>query len=211
MTVTDTAEQPWHPLCDRLGLPRDIAYDPRWSAAADFLELIAGHVLAAGPAAIVECSSGATTVVLARCCALNGRGRVWSLENGAEFAARTRAELARLGLADYATVVDAPLVGQALDGRDFQWYDLAGLAVAEIDMLVIDGPPGFLQPLSRYPALPLLHGRLAAGATVFLDDAGRPDERAIVAAWRRAYPDLDARYLANARGCAILRPGGDRP
>ena len=35
-------------------------------------------------------SSGATSLVLARCCQLNGRGHLYSLEDGAQFAERAR-------------------------------------------------------------------------------------------------------------------------
>lgn len=195
-------------LCRRLDLPEDIAYDPLWSAAPDFLGLIVRHALAERPATVVECSSGATTVMLARCCAMNGHGHVWSLENGAGFAARTRAELERLGLSGHATVLDAPLTGYRLEAGDFQWYELSGLTPGTIDLLVIDGPPGFLQPLSRYPALPLLHPRLAAAATVYLDDAARPDEQRILALWQAAHPDLGCQAPATRRGCAVLRREG---
>lgn len=192
-------------LCERLGLSPDLAYDPKWSAAPDFLELIVEHALAEKPRTLVECSSGATTVMLARCCQLNGLGQLYSLENGPEFAARTRAELARHGLTMQATVIDAPLTRQRIGKHEFQWYDIAGLALPLIDMLVIDGPPGFIQPHSRYPALPRLADRLASGAAIFLDDAARPDEQAIAADWCRAYPGLAHRHLDNERGCAIFR------
>lgn len=195
-------------LCERLGLDRGLAYDRDWSAAPDFLELIADHALTARPATVVECSSGVTTLVLARCCAMNGHGKVYSLENGAGYAARTRAELARYGLAEFATVIDAPLTDCTLDGRPFQWYALDGLPAGAIDMLVIDGPPGFIQRHSRFPALPLLFDRLGEGGRVFLDDAARPDEREIVAMWQRTFPALSHRYLDLERGCSVLVKGG---
>jgi len=198
-------------LSDRLGLHGGLAYDSDWSAAPDFLELIVEHALAAQPGTIVECSSGTTTVILARCCDLNRRGRVYSLENGAEFAARTRSELARHRLGPYAEVIDAPLTGQAVAGREFQWYRLDGLPERPIDMLVIDGPPGFIQRHSRYPALPLLRARLSDRCVVFMDDAARPDEREIVEAWCREFPDARLQYVDNERGCAILRLAGGRP
>lgn len=191
-------------LCDRLGLERAIPYTPKWSAAADFLELIVDHALAHRPATIVECGSGLTTLMLARCCALNGGGCVYSLENGADFAARTRTAVAGYGLEAYSTVIDAPLVAHTVGGRDFQWYALDGLPVGDIDMLVVDGPPGFIQRHSRYPALPLLSGRLAGGGTVFMDDAARPDERELVAQWRVEFSGLRSEYIANERGCAVL-------
>jgi len=207
-TPPAAARHDLHALCDRLGLGRDIAYDDHWSAAADFLQLIVDHALTEKTETVVECSSGATTLMLARCCERNGRGKVFSLENGAEFAANTRAELVRFGLEPWAQVIDAPLIERNIEARTFQWYALDRLPERPIDMLVIDGPPGFLQRHSRYPALPLLFDRLAEGATVFLDDAARPDEQELVAAWLRAYPALTHRYIAAERGCSILRKTG---
>jgi hypothetical protein len=72
-------------------------------------------------------------------------------------------------------------------------------------MLVIDGPPGFIQRHSRYPALPLLRERLADNCTVFMDDAARPDERELVEMWLAQYPTYSHEYLANERGCSVLR------
>lgn len=192
-------------LCGRLGMGRDLPYDECWSAAPDFLELITGHVLAAKPATIVECSSGATTLLLARCCELNGHGGVISLENGPEFAAAARRELARHGLSHRATVLDAPLVPTHAGGRDMLWYDPSSLPELSIDMLVIDGPSGFIQPLSRYPALPMLHDRLSQDAVIYLDDAARPDEREIVTRWLDTFPEFEYEYVEAERGCTILR------
>jgi predicted O-methyltransferase YrrM len=192
-------------LLEQLDLPSDLAYDPLWSAAPDFLSLIADHVLNAHPANIVECSSGTSSVILAACCRQLGHGKVLSLENGADHAERTRAELDRLGLSGLASVIDAPLRPTFVGAQEFNWYDLDGLDIERIDMLVVDGPPGFLQPLSRLPALPRLANRLVAGATVFLDDAARPDERIIATRWVEAFPGLQHRYFDLARGAAEFR------
>lgn len=198
----------YRPLCDRLGLDVGIIpYTPKWSAAPDFLELIVEHALTHKPTTIVECGSGLTTVMLARCCAVNDGGHLFSLENGAEFAAQTRAAVAGYELEAYSTVIDAPLVTHAVNGREFQWYALDDLAVIDIDMLVIDGPPGFIQRHSRYPALPLLFDRLAEGCTVFMDDAARPDERELVGMWQKEFPAIEQEYIANERGCTIVRVG----
>ncbi|MCU0841199.1 MAG: class I SAM-dependent methyltransferase [Thiobacillaceae bacterium] len=202
---------PYQTLAERLDLRRGLPWTANWTAAADFLALIVDHALAARPATIVECGSGLSTLMLARCCALNGAGQVHSLESGASFAAETRAELARYGLDGLATVLDAPLVTRTLQGRRHAWYDLNDLPLRPIDMLVVDGPPGFLQPLARYPALPLLRERLAPGCVIFLDDAARPDERQIVALWRAEFPDLGHEYLATERGCSILRARSGQP
>lgn len=57
-----------------------------WSAAPDFLKLISYYCLENKPLNIVECISGTSSIVLARCSQINKCGRVYSLENGSEFA-----------------------------------------------------------------------------------------------------------------------------
>ena len=75
--------QAWFYLRDRLDLRAGIPYTRQWSASPDFLKLIADHALETRPAFILECGSGASSLVLARCCQLNGGGRLVSLEDGA--------------------------------------------------------------------------------------------------------------------------------
>ena len=196
------------PLCQRLGLDRGIPYTPKWSAEADFLELAVDVLNDEAPEVIVECSSGLSTLVLARACRLAGQGRVYSLENGVEFAQATREALAAYDLLDVAEVLHAPLRETRIGDECWQWYDLSRLPGVVAQMLVIDGPPGFLQPLSRYPALAMLGERLAPGCRILLDDADRPDERALVARWQRECPGVSVAWPETSRGCASLRwPG----
>ncbi len=195
----------YRPLCERLGLaPAQLPYTPNWSAAPDFLGLIVDHVLGTRPTTIVECGSGMTTLMLARACAINGHGHLYSLENGADYAANTRTAIAAYGLQDYSTVIHAPLIHHGVSGHDYQWYDLSGLTAASIDMLVIDGPPGFLQRHSRYPALPLLYARMHDGGVAFMDDAARTDELELAHMWQKKYPSLRLRYVDTERGCTIV-------
>jgi predicted O-methyltransferase YrrM len=192
-------------LRDRLELRQGLPYTPHWSASPDFLKLIVEHCLEARPSQILECSSGLTTLMLARACQLNGDGRVVSLESGAEYAEKTRGHLGRYGLEEVADVRQAPLTPIELGGEEYLWYDLEALPSGPIDMLVIDGPPGYIQARSRYPALPLLLDRLAEDCVVFLDDAAREDEKAIVALWQAAYPKIQHEYIETERGCAVIR------
>ncbi|RMG33629.1 MAG: class I SAM-dependent methyltransferase [Gammaproteobacteria bacterium] len=198
-------------LCDRLGFDRGIPFTEKWSAGADFLQILVDQVRERKPQRILECSSGLTTLFMARACQLAGTGRVTSLENGPAFAQATRVALEGYGLEAWAEVLDAPLVETPLGDQCWQWYDLAALEAGAIDMLVIDGPPGFLQPLSRYPALPRLADCLAPGALILLDDAARPDEKAIVARWIAEYPGIERRWRATERGCVELRWPAQRP
>jgi len=188
-----------------LGLEKALPVTENWSAAADFLLLLSDYCLTFKPETIVECSSGTSSLVLARCCQLNQTGHVYSLENGDEFAAQTRQQLDDFSLSSYCDVLHAPLQDYAIDDEVFQWYTLDNLSLADIDLLVIDGPPGFIQKHSRYPALPLLAPLLAEHCAVYLDDAARDDEQEIVKRWSVMMPEFQLDYVANQRGCSILK------
>ncbi len=193
-------------LAERIQL-QQYPYTKDWSAAADFLELIVDHVLDKKPQNIVECSSGTSTLMLAQSCAQNKQGKVLSLENGASYAEVTRDFIQRNDLELYACVIDAPLVDSVIAEQTFQWYQLPTMP-ASIDMLVIDGPPGFIQKNSRLPALPQLMPYLSSDCVVFLDDAARADEHELVAWWLQQYPDFSHQYLDFERGCSVLTRAG---
>lgn len=176
-----------------------------WAASPDFLLLISRHARTAKPGVIVECSSGASTVVLASCLREAGQGHVYSLENEAEFAEITRGHLEREGLSDWATVIHAPLKPYDIEGGRFFWYDDKDLPDAAVDMIVVDGPPHLVGKMARYPAGPQLFTRLNAGGTVFTDDADRKEEEATLAAWRKQFPDFAETYHHCEKGCISFR------
>ena len=192
-------------LGKKLGFDKALPVTERWSAAPDFLKIISDYCLEKKPQIIVECSSGTSSLILAQCCQLNQFGHVYSLENGEEFVTQTIQQLDDFLLSEYCDVVHAPLQDVQLNSENFQWYALDNLPEVEIDMLVIDGPPGFLQKHSRYPALPMLNDILAEHCAVFLDDAAREDEQELVRRWLKAYPEFQAEYIENERGCFILK------
>lgn len=135
---------------------------------------------------ILECGSGASTVWFAAALEQRGGdGRVVSLDSDPVFAQQTRDELAARGLAHRAVVIDAPLVDVAAGGRPPRaWYTVDDVPDGlEVDLLLVDGPTGFSATQARYPAFPLLAHLLRAGSTVVLDDATRPEEQQILAAW----------------------------
>ena len=136
---------------------------------------------------------------------MNQFGHVYSLENGEEFVTQTIQQLNDFLLSEYCDVIHAPLQNVQLNSENFQWYALDNLPEVEIDMLVIDGPPGFLQKHSRYPALPMLNEILGEHSAIFLDDAAREDEQELVRRWLKAYPEFQAEYIENNRGCFILK------
>lgn len=189
-----------------LGLRRALPLTRGWAASPDFLQELAAHALDEKPRCVVECSSGISTLVLARCMQLNGAGKVYSLEHDPVYARRTRRQLELHGLATWATVLDAPLTLQGFGSSSQAWYDSSVLPDSlAIDMVVIDGPPQAVAEAARYPAGPVLFPRLAPGAMVFLDDAARPGERAALERWSLEFPELQIETLPCEKGAAALR------
>jgi len=144
---------------------------------------------------VVELGSGASTVVLARL--LNERGgRLTSVEHSPEWAAIVRTQLESEGLTEVARLVEAPLAEHPLGWDGAEWYSapaLDELPRSGIDLLLVDGPPGYGEGTarSRFPALPVLAERLAPGALVILDDLQRQGEREIVERWGREMPEWE--------------------
>jgi hypothetical protein len=188
-----------------LGLKKSLPPTRGWAASPDFLREIAQHALEKKPAQVVECSSGTSTLIMARCMQLNGSGKVYSLEHDHEYAQTTRNHLARHGLSDWATVFDTPLRLHRIKDETWPWYTEEVLpAGCKIDMLIVDGPPMVTRPLARYPAGPILFPLLGAHAAVFLDDSARNEEKKILETWHDEFPELHQTYRACEKGCAVL-------
>lgn len=176
-----------------------------WMASPDFLLALARHVAEHQPRIIVEVGSGVSTLVLARACQMAGTGHIYSLDAAAEFASRTEAMLRDWGLADYATVIGAPLTERRIGDRTWTWYGFEELPVDGIDMLIVDGPPESTGRLARYPAGPVFLPKLRAGGACFVDDADRPDETEMVRLWRREFGGLEATDLYCEKGAILLK------
>lgn len=197
--------QTYQQLQQQLQFENELPVTPDWSAAADFLFLIKDYCLMNKPQTILECSSGLTSLTLAKCCQLNSQGHVYSLENGEEYQLQTLKNLQQFGLQDYADIYHAPLVATSVNGKSYNWYETKKISNLKIDMLVIDGPPGFIQAHSRLPALPVLFEQLADNACIFLDDAARKDEKELVEMWLKQFPEITHEYIETERGCSIIR------
>lgn len=176
-----------------------------WAASPDFLLEISNHVLQHKPRVIIECSSGASTIALARCCELNGVGQVYSLEHNSAYAAKTRQMLVEQRLDKWATVVDAPLMTHS-DLNNMCWYSLNLLSIASksCQLLVIDGPPNETGAMARYPALPKLEKYLDTSCALFLDDADRPEEKMAIDRWLIEYDSFVLERPFCEKGCAKL-------
>ncbi|MDX6581453.1 MAG: hypothetical protein QOI10_637 [Solirubrobacterales bacterium] len=159
-----------------------------WSLDDAALEAVLAE-LEGGARTVVECGCGRSTVVIARALRDHGGGAVHSLEHDPAWAQLCRLQLAAEGLATIATVIEAPLEPHPRAQPGCHWYArwaLAALPARDVELLLVDGPPAGDAAIerSRYPALPELAGRLAGGAVVILDDAGRRGEQWVLARWQ---------------------------
>ncbi|HEY8473039.1 MAG TPA: class I SAM-dependent methyltransferase [Natronosporangium sp.] len=142
------------------------------------------------PKLVVELGSGTSSVWLGYAIERTG-GRLVSIDHDPGYAERTGWLLERHGLTGVAEVRVAPLRPLTIGDETFQWYDAAAFEdLADIELLVVDGPPGATNRQARYPALHVLERRLAASAAVVLDDADRADEQAIIERWLAAVDGL---------------------
>jgi predicted O-methyltransferase YrrM len=189
-------------LLRRLDLPVDAL--PKlgsWKADVGLLELLADHILAHPPQRVVEFGAGSSTLIIARALQKAGGGTLISFDQHDDFIQATGEWLGEYGLAaDLRAVSLRPAPGN----WPGLWYDHGPLP-GNIDLLVIDGPPWTIHPLTRGGASSLF-GQIAPGGTIILDDAARPGERAVARRWRREWPDFDFRlWTGGTKGTLIGR------
>ena len=190
--------------------PLPLPHSRGMAASTDLLQKLVEIVLAERPSLVVEASSGVSTVIIAYCLKRLGRGTVISLEHDPKYATISRDTIAFHGLEQIATVLHAPLKELSHKAETWKWYDTHDLKLDRpVDLLVVDGPPGHLKNLVRYPALPVLYDHLSPGATIILDDGARAEEREIASRWQQEF-GLSAEYLETENGAYLLRKRGTK-
>lgn len=185
-----------------------------YMASPELLRAVTAAIFEVQPQLVVELGSGVSTLVAAYALAKLGGGRMISLDHEAKYAEQTNALLRAHGLEHVAVAVHAPLVDVQTGTHRGRWYDLTALnqhGAGDIDLLIVDGPPGRDQPLARYPALPMLRARLSSRACVIVDDARRPDETAMVQRWATQFPDFAIEALPTEKGTTLLRRAAPAP
>jgi precorrin-6B methylase 2 len=164
--------------------------NPSWQLSSQAIQEVVRHVLVDQPKLVVECGSGAATVWIGRALRRVGGGRVIALENSEDGVAIITGLLQHEGLSS-VEIRHAPMEPIQVAGREQPWYSASAIAdVEEIDLLLVDGPPGRMNKLARYPALPALRDKLRPGATVMLDDCHRRDEKETLRKWLAEVPGL---------------------
>jgi predicted O-methyltransferase YrrM len=178
-----------------------------WAINPDFAELLVSLIQQERPAHVLELGCGASTIIAAYALQRWGGGQLVSIDHQASFADIARREINNHGLSSHVRIIHAPLRQISVGEFDHQWYDINCLPpdLAQIDLLIVDGPPRGTQVHARYPALPVLKNRLRPGAMLLLDDGKREDERAIVERWCKEIPGLQVDYRDLAKGAYIIR------
>jgi predicted O-methyltransferase YrrM len=172
-----------------------------WAIDADFAQLI-GRELRADTVA-VELGSGTSTLIIAAALrAEGGSGRVIAIEHERQFAAETSKRLERGKLDRWAEVAVVPVRQQTIGRSRVGWYDtgaLLALIPERVDVIVVDGPPAVAR-WSRWPAVPVLEGRLSVGGVVLADDGRKRNLRRTAMRWRREHRDMDLFWHDTVKG-----------
>jgi predicted O-methyltransferase YrrM len=177
-----------------------------WSIDSFFGRNLIQHILEHRPKCIVELGSGSSTLLMARLIQILGLSetRHIAVDHEQKYLELTKNVAALNGLEKGIEFFHCPLQIEATTGKI--WYSglLDILHDQKIDLLLIDGPPGFIQPLSRYPAIPTLYNNLDEHCTVILDDAARKDEQIIAKKWANEHSEFTLTFHDQGHGMAVL-------
>ena len=181
-----------------------------WAVSPDFASLVIRLIREQKPTLMVEVGSGVSTFLSALYLKQLDHGQMVSIEHDENYATACRAHIAANGLENVVTLIHAPLIRTTVDGDDWTWYDTKTLeeklrSLPPIDLLIVDGPPFWVQALARYPALPVLFKYLDECAIVALDDADREDERMIVSLWQKRFSGFELEEAPCEKGAVIFR------
>lgn len=175
-----------------------------WAISPDIGWVYISNIFNHKPKTIFECGSGSSTILAAYSLKALGQGKVYALEHEKEFAQKTSDAIRDHGLDNFAEVIFAPLIKQKYGDQEYLWYDKQKLPqVDKIDMLFVDGPPGHIQKLSRYPVLLALIKKIEKNCIILMDDTDRPDEKEIIKRWKKEF-SLCAKNIRAEKGGVVL-------
>jgi predicted O-methyltransferase YrrM len=169
-------------------------------------------VVESGVRNVLELGAGTSSVVLARAMSLGAGGRLTAIEQWPEWCAERWAQVEATPNVDARLVPARPQFAMSYVGLApiFRKAREVVAARAPYDLVLIDAPQFYY---GRDGALPLIHGHLAPGAWLVLDDARRRNERWALYRWLSTYRGLSLVYydrVMGGRGIALLRHSGNR-
>ena len=171
-----------------LGLKQPLPALGGWAITPQDATVILSLIKEYRPRRVLELGSGSSSLIVGHALKAIGQGKSIALEHDERYSRISQENVRNHQLQDVVEIVHAPLINLKLNKGTWKWYDVSHIPhIENIDLLIVDGPPGHIQNLSRYPALPMLIDKLSDEAVIFLDDAGRPDEKKIVAIWLKEH------------------------
>ncbi|MDR1104049.1 MAG: glycosyltransferase [Endomicrobium sp.] len=197
-------------LSKRLKIKNSLPPMRNWAMSPDVLLKLHEYITNAKPKTVLEFGSGVSTIVICDALSQNNSGRLISIEHLEKFMEETMEVIKNENLSLFLDLRLAQLkiwTGEHLcNEKPVFWYDekiVDTLDLKEIDLLIIDGPPGNTNPYARYPALPILYKNLSNKVQVWLDDTNRKDEAEIAHAWAEKYK-LIPNFFNLEKGLTIL-------
>ena len=170
-----------------------------WAMSRDSLEELDALIWRESPGRVVEFGSGVSTVVLARYGRLTG-AEIISVDHDPAHLKKTRDTLLSLGLLDAVDLRLCRLTGEP------PFYDVH--LPDRVDLVVVDGPPDSTGGRDR--ALDFVLPRLRPGWVVWLDDAHRPVETAILDRAKRSGLHVERSRLGHSPALIRDRPARHR-
>jgi glycosyltransferase involved in cell wall biosynthesis len=184
----------------------NLPFHKEWAVLPDFIYHLIELIKENKPSTIVECGSGLSTLVGGYLVKNKIIKHFISIEHEEQFYEATLDDLKKHTLEKYVTLLYAPLKRISINGEEWFWYntDRFETTINQIDLLLVDGPPGQIQKHSRYPAFPLLKKFFHKNTAVVLDDSDRPDEKEIINRWLLENPGFCASHLKTEKGMCVL-------
>lgn len=178
-----------------------------WAISPDVATVLFSQIKSHRPNVILELGSGISTLISAYSAQqANLDVQVYTIEHEKEYAQKTQHYIEAHGFNKNINTLHAPLQPISINEFSGKWYATDIFSqINSVDLLFIDGPPGKLQPLSRYPALPILYDKLNEGAIIILDDYAREDEFKVVQRWLKDFDLEIVEIIDNEKGAIILK------
>jgi predicted O-methyltransferase YrrM len=188
--MAENQEEILDTIVSELDIDGDLPDLSTWVLQPDALSAALDEFQRSDPELILELGSGLSSIIFGYYMRRRGSGQVVSLEHEEEYLETSREYIRSHDLESVVDVRHAPLAHISIDESRWIWYDLESLeGIQEIDFVLIDGPPGRIQPLARFPALPVLYPFLSPSAVLYLDDAGRKAEQQTMQQWQQLVGD----------------------
>lgn len=181
--------------------PLPIMHD--WRVSSDYAYSMIIHLLENKGSAI-DIGSGISTVLLGYVAKQNNRGKIVSLEHDKKYYNKTLELIKLHQLENWCHLYYCPLKDYTINSEKWVWYDISQVDFpSDVTLISVDGPPGNTQPLSRYPALPLLKDIITTKTSIYLDDGDREDEKKIVDLWSQQM-NLTSEFITTNKGAFKL-------